>query len=55
MQLKEIGYISRDFIERYEKLERSANRLLSTNSDTKIDECKLCYQQNLDAVDGTDF
>ncbi|HIG67346.1 MAG TPA: hypothetical protein EYQ44_05950 [Porticoccaceae bacterium] len=19
------------------------------------DECKLCYQQNLDAVDGTDF
>jgi len=55
MNLKEIGAISRDFIEQYEKLERSADRLLMSNSSTKFDDYKLRYQEDLDALDGTDF
>tara|TARA_B100000787_G_scaffold69417_1_gene51021 strand:- start:136 stop:915 length:780 start_codon:yes stop_codon:yes gene_type:complete len=55
MDLKEIGEISRAFIEQYEELERSANRLLMSNSSTKLGDYKLRYQDDLGALDRTDF
>ena len=55
MELKEIGEISRDYIEKYTKLERSADRLLLTNSSTRLDDYKQRYQRDLDALHGTDF
>jgi len=55
MDLKEIGEISRDFIEQYRKLERRADRLLLSNSKTRLDDCRLRYQKDLDALDSTDF
>ena len=55
MDLKEIGEISRAFIEQYEELERSANRLLMSNSSAKLGDYKLRYQDDLGALDRTDF
>ena len=37
------------------KLERSADRLLLSNSSTRLDDYKLGYQESLDALHGTDF
>jgi hypothetical protein len=55
MELKKIGEISRDYIEKYMKLERSADRLLLSSSSTRLDDYKLGYQESLDALHGTDF
>lgn len=55
MDPKQIGVISRDFIEKYTNLERSVDRLLLTNSSARIDYSKLCYQKDLDALHGTNF
>ena len=55
MDLKEIGEISRAFIEQYEELERNANRLLMSNSSAKLGDYKLRYQDDLGALDRTDF
>ena len=55
MEPKEIGEISRDFIEKYTKLERSVDRLLLNNSSTRLDDYKLRYQKDLDVLQSTDF
>ncbi len=55
MEPKEIGEISRDFIEKYTKLERSVDRLLLSNSSTRLDDYKLRYQKDLDVLHSTDF
>jgi hypothetical protein len=55
MELKKIGEISRDYIEKYMKLERSADRLLLSSSSARLDDYKLGYQESLDALHGTDF
>ena len=55
MDPKEIGEISRDFIEKYTKLERSVDRSLLSNSSTRLDDYKLRYQKDLDVLHGTDF